>query len=257
MRKRWNSSSKPQADVCRHAIINPARSRVTWPTQSLTQTLASFVWKVCLVTCDTLSPGRNDVSHNKLSSMRLRVVIMALWRFHAFTTHSHTCMMKRSHDSGTHWLPSHTLTTYCLASKAYVGRPRVLFISSLWQMRERGDCCCSGHQRGYSFVNEKTALISLSSYTVHVFIWLPKHIGFLPVLPNSTHIHTQHIHSDCGWITQLICTTEQFPAGTDAPLLSRETPPPVQIPWSLMWRCAFLPGVESYDLTAAITTEYI
>lgn len=26
---------------------------------------------------------------------------------------------------------THTLTTYCLASKAYVGRPKVLFISSL------------------------------------------------------------------------------------------------------------------------------
>lgn len=68
---------------------------------------------------------------------------------------------------------THTLTTYCLASKAYVGRPRVLFMSSLWQMSERGDCCCGGCQREYSFVSENSKKKQKNSADVLSLYMLP------------------------------------------------------------------------------------
>lgn len=137
--------------------------------------------------------------------------------------HAHT--KTHTHTAGTH--TRHTLTTYCLASKAYVGRPRVLFISSLWQMSERGDCCCGGCQRKYSFVNENSenstdVFKALILYTL--LIWLPKHRLFLF---SSSRTQTRaHTLCYCGWIRQLICTTQRLSCrGRHPSTAQRDTTP--------------------------------
>lgn len=116
----------------------------------------------------------------------------------ASTNHTHSIFIHTfSQPPGSHthcWyslMPIlHTLTTYFLASKAYVGRPRVLFISSLWQMSARGDCCCGGRRRKHSFVNIVLKIL----YCIRCYLTAKAQtICFLFFLPNRTHrrAHTQ------------------------------------------------------------------
>lgn len=109
-------------------IIRPDSTcvRTMWSIQSQLQTQASFV---------RMLTGTNNLrTHTEYITIKeaTACVSCGFYKSHtsahiqySFTLYStHTCLQYR--------LPSHTLTTYCLASKAYVGWPRVLFMSSLW-----------------------------------------------------------------------------------------------------------------------------
>lgn len=115
-------------------IIRPDSTcvRTMWSILSQRQTQASFVRMFCRINRDQQSPHTHTL--NASQSKRLLPVFRVAFANHThlhtfnihplFIPHTHTCLQYR--------LPSHTLTTYCLASKAYVGWPRVLFMSSLW-----------------------------------------------------------------------------------------------------------------------------
>lgn len=145
-------------------IIRPDSTRVwaMWSIVSQAQTLASFVRPVCLIKLWRINrPKKKKISHSKIiMNEATACAAHGFYQSHTFDIHSRHVPAHAHRNARTR---THTLTTYCLASKAYVGRPRVLFMSSLWQMSERGDCCCGGCQREYSFVNENSEKQQLTS----------------------------------------------------------------------------------------------
>lgn len=146
--KPWNSCrppAKPRADTCdagwSHCLLRSFVSiihvSVMWSIPSQPQTLASFVFCEDVFASLTGTKKKKKSSHMNPFLTRLLPVGCVAFTNHTLIRYSKQIPAQTdTHlQRGTHWIPrshTHTLTTYCLASKAYVGRPRVLFISSLW-----------------------------------------------------------------------------------------------------------------------------